>query len=82
LVFKKSGETVGSAERIRGARWEFKDLSKLDVGDFVFTVQAFAIDAAGAVERKSAPESAEFAIKLTERVDAPEILSPQVFYLE
>jgi hypothetical protein len=82
LISRKTGETVGSAERIKPTRWEFSDLAKLDVGAFAFTIQALTIDQSGAVERRSSVVTVDFSIKLTMRIGDPEILSPDIFYLE
>ncbi len=82
LTSLKTGETVAVLERTRGTSWEFTDLSRLDVASFSLTVQAFAVGEDGSIERRSDKSAVEFALKLSTRMGAPEIVSPDVIYLD
>jgi hypothetical protein len=81
LVSKKSGATIASANAVKGSRWDFSDLSKLDIGQFSFSVQAVGLDESGKEERRGAATTVDFSITLSEGSAKPEILSPDTFYL-
>jgi hypothetical protein len=82
LVNRKTGETVGTIDRAKGTSWIFTELPKLDVAGFTLNVQAFAIGPDGSVERKSGTASVDFSLKLTMGLQAPVIVSPDVYYLD
>jgi len=82
LTSLKTGETVAVLERTRGTSWEFTDLSRLDVASFSLVVQAFAVGEDGSIERRSGKSAVEFSLKLSTRMGAPEIVSPDVIYLD
>jgi hypothetical protein len=81
LASKKTGALIASVEAVKGLRWDFSDLGKLDVGAFTFTLQSLALDKDGKVERRSAAVSIDFGITLSGSGGVPQILSPDTMYV-
>lgn len=81
LANKKTGAAVAAIDALKATRWEFSDLSKLDVGAFSFTIQSLVLDKDGRIERRGQADTVDFEIILSEAPGAPRILSPDTMYV-
>jgi hypothetical protein len=76
----KGGKTIAHEDWLRSVNWRFSNLALLDVGDFIFKVTACR-DAPDGSTQESAVTSVRFTLSLKDSLKAPQILSPDTFYL-
>jgi hypothetical protein len=81
LVSRKTGALIVSAPDLQATRWDISELSKLDIGDFTFSVQSLALGKDGKTERRGGTASVDFGIILSDAGGVPKILSPDTMYV-
>lgn len=81
LVSRKTGALIASVADLKATHWDISDLSKLDIGDFTFTVQSLALGKDGKAARRGQAASVDFGIILSDSGGVPKILSPDTMYV-
>ena len=81
-LYDQSGNRIFSLDDYRSNEFVFTDLSKLDVGRFVFTIKAVKEYNSLGIVRTAPEKSINFSITLQTIGEAPVILSPDIQYAD
>ncbi len=81
-LYSREGSRIFQTDDFRGTNYSFTDLSKLDVGDFTFTVKAVKEYNDIGIVRSSPETRVDFAITIKSIGAAPVILSPDIQYAD
>jgi len=82
LKERKSGKVIFELNDYTQTTYVFKNLEKLDTTDFTFTIQALSKSKEGRIEQKSLLSETTFTLYLSGTIKAPELFTPEFFYVE
>ncbi len=81
LADAANGRVIFSATNVVGTSYRYTELRNLNVGDFVWTIQATQTDRSGQAVRSSEPLKIKFYIALGNKIGPADINSPRRFFV-